>query len=43
MSMLAPLSVVLNLMLCPHTEFTARHNAFTYVHLHAHGEGSSAV
>ena len=35
MSMLAPFSVVLNLMVPPQMEFTARHSAFTYVHLRA--------
>ncbi len=33
MSMLAPLRVVLNWILEPQMEFTARHSAFTYVHL----------
>ena len=33
MSMLAPLSVVLNLIVPPHSELTARHSALMYVHL----------
>ena len=36
MSMLAPLSVVLNWMREPKKEFSARYSALMYVHLHVH-------